>query len=98
MGPLDEQMLTCSACGGLTPPDASTTCLHCDEPLKKPPRWFLKVTSLLGPAGAILLAACYGAPGRYLREPARNDGVTRVDQDGDGAYGPWVCADYAQYS
>jgi hypothetical protein len=48
---------------------------------------------LLGPAGAILLAACYGAPGMYGRQryPHGPGGATRLDEDHDGAYGPWTC-------
>jgi hypothetical protein len=48
---------------------------------------------LLGPAGAILLAACYGAPGRYygMREPAPYPGATRMDRDRDGVLGPYEC-------
>jgi hypothetical protein len=90
-------MWTCPRCGGLTPSEASRTCLHCDA--IRPPRWALKLTALLGPAGAILLAACYGAPGHYgapVRGPQDGpDGTTRVDRDGDHAFGPWECAPYA---
>lgn len=53
-------MLTCRACGGLTPPGSSSTCLHCDARFGV--RWPLL---LLAPASAILLAACYGGPGYY---------------------------------
>lgn len=89
-------MLTCTSCGGLTPPDASSTCLHCDAPLRTPPRWVLRLTKLLGPAGAILLAACYGAPGRYhTMRPQGPEGMTRVDKDGDGNLGGYTC-EYAQ--
>ena len=89
-------MLTCTSCGGLTPPEASATCLHCDALLRKPPRWMLKLTSLLGPAGAILLAACYGAPGRYhTMRPQGPGGMTRVDKDGDGNLGAYTC-EYAR--
>ena len=85
-------MLTCSSCAGLTPAAASQTCLHCEAPLRRPPRWVLRFTKLLGPAGAILLAACYGAPGRYRTErPTGPGGATRVDQDGDGNLGPYTC-------
>lgn len=85
-------MLTCSSCAGLTPLDASATCLHCDAPLRRPPRWALRLSALLGPAGAILLAACYGGPGRYHTErPAGPGGAERMDKDGDGNLGPYVC-------
>lgn len=85
-------MLTCSSCDGLTPATASSTCLHCEAPLRRPPRWALRITKLLGPAGAILLAACYGAPGRYHAErPMGPGGTTRVDHDGDGNLGPYTC-------
>lgn len=85
-------MLTCSACDGLTPEAAAATCLHCEAPLPRPPRWALRFTKLLGPAGAILLAACYGAPGRYHAErPVGPGGATRVDHDGDGNLGPYAC-------
>lgn len=85
-------MITCSACDGLTPIDASATCLHCEAPLRRPPRWVLRVTKLLGPAGAILLAACYGAPGRYHSErPTGPGGANRLDRDGDGNLGPYEC-------
>ncbi len=86
-------MLTCRRCGGLTPQEASSTCLHCDAPLPRPPRWARRLGVLLGPAGAILLAACYGAPGRY-REPQPQpmpEGMTRADRDHDGARGPYEC-------
>ena len=73
-------MLTCSACSGLTPRDTSTTCLHCDVPLRAP-RLAKKLACLLGPAGAILLAACYGAPGRYYAR----DQPQPVDMDRDGS-------------
>jgi hypothetical protein len=89
---LQMPMLTCSACAGLTPAAASSTCLHCEAPLRRPPRWVLRFTKLLGPAGAILLAACYGAPGRYRAErPMGPGGATRVDADGDGNLGPYTC-------
>jgi hypothetical protein len=94
-------MLTCGSCDGLTPSsarpdDASPTCLHCDAPLRRPPRWALKLSALLGPAGALLLAACYGAPGRYYaRDPAAPQGTTRADRDRDGAFGPYECTAYA---
>ena len=91
-------MLTCATCGGLTPDaasPASPTCLHCEAQLAAPagpPRWALRLTALLGPAGAILLAACYGGPGRYhLDRPVGPGGATRVDRDGDGDPGPWTC-------
>lgn len=91
-------MLTCSICRGLTPASASATCLHCDAPLvdssRRPPRWALRLTALLGPAGAILLAACYGAPGRYhTARPMGPNGATRYDRDGDGELGAFTCAD-----
>ncbi|CAN5868090.1 hypothetical protein BH11MYX3_BH11MYX3_37430 [soil metagenome] len=89
-------MLTYTTCGGLTPSDASVTCLHCETPLRRPPRWMLRFTALLGPAGAILLAACYGAPGRYHTErPVGPNGATRVDHDGDGELGGYTCESYA---
>jgi len=48
---------------------------------------------LLGPAGTILLAACYGGPGMYAHQPASSPGgAQRLDEDLDGAYGPWTCA------
>src|SRR5215211_3225715 len=104
-GALDVHMLTCRRCGGLTPPESLTLepprsgsapqidCLHCDAPLPRPPRWARRLSALLGPAGAILLAACYGGPGRYhsgVREPMP-DGLTRVDRDRDGVLGPYEC-------
>ena len=84
---MNTQMLTCSSCGGLTPRDTSTTCLHCDVPLRAP-RWARKLSMLLGPAGAILLAACYGAPGRYY---GRDSAPVPVDTDGDGVAGSYRC-------
>jgi hypothetical protein len=81
---LDPQMLTCSSCGGLTPRDTSTTCLHCDTPLRAP-RWARKLACLLGPAGAILLAACYGGPGRYYGR----DTAMPIDRDRDGVPGSY---------
>jgi len=84
-------MLTCRHCGGLTPPEASSACLHCDAPLPRG-RLARKLSVLLGPAGAILLAACYGGPGHFtgVRQPMP-DGLTRVDRDHDGALGPYEC-------
>jgi hypothetical protein len=86
-------MLTCRRCGGLTPPEASSACLHCDAPLPRPSRRARRLAALLGPAGSILLAACYGGPGRY-HDMKRQlpDGVTRADRDHDGAPGPYECA------
>lgn len=86
-------MLTCSRCGGLTPPEASLACLHCEAPLRRPPRWARRLSGLLGPAGAILLAACYGAPGRYrdVAQPMPYPGATRMDRDHDGVLGPYEC-------
>jgi hypothetical protein len=86
-------MLTCRRCGGLTPPGSSSACLHCDAPLPRSSRRARRLAALLGPAGSILLAACYGGPGRYhdfKRELP--DGVTRPDRDHDGARGPYECA------
>lgn len=85
-------MLTCRGCAGLTPAESSSTCLHCDAPLPRPPRRGLRLGALLAPASAILLAACYGASGRY-REPMPRmpDGLTRHDRDHDGADGPYEC-------
>jgi hypothetical protein len=62
------------------------TCLHCDAPLRAP-RWARKLTALLGPAGAILLAACYGAPGRYYAR----DQPQPIDMDHDGAAVRYEC-------
>jgi hypothetical protein len=84
-------MLTCSHCGGLTPRESSSICLHCDAILPRAPRWARRLSVLLGPAGAILLAACYGAPGRYGRSADYPQGMTRQDLDHDGAAGPWIC-------
>ncbi|MBX3154423.1 MAG: hypothetical protein KF773_00360 [Deltaproteobacteria bacterium] len=86
-------MFTCSHCGGLTPHDASSICLHCDVPLPRRSRWARRLSVLLlGPAGAILLAACYGAGGRYNNYPRTSaDAPVRQDKDGDGALGPWTC-------
>jgi hypothetical protein len=85
--PLNGQMLTCSSCGGLTPVDTSKTCLHCDA-LLRAPRWARKLSLLLGPAGALLLAACYGAPGRYY---GRDNTPVPVDTDRDGVAGSFRC-------
>ena len=79
-------MLTCAICGGLTPRGTSRRCLHCDGPLRRS-----RLRALLGPAGAILLAACYGPPGRYYQQVRGPTGATRVDADHDGALGPWQC-------
>ena len=81
-------MLTCALCGGLTPRGASRHCLHCDAPLRRS-----RLHKLLAPAGAVLLAACYGPPGRYYHaQNVRNpEGAIRNDRDGDGALGAWEC-------
>ena len=87
-------MLTCARCDGLTPQPAGV-CLHCDAPLAPPRRsaFARRLSILLGPAGTILLAACYGGPGMYGHSPAAGPaGTQRLDEDHDGAYGPWTCA------
>lgn len=88
-------MLTCARCDGLTPQPARA-CLHCDAPLAQPRRSRLarRLSILLGPAGTILLAACYGGPGMYGHESGKNgpNGAQRLDEDHDGALGPWTCA------
>jgi len=88
-------MLTCPRCDGLTPQPAGA-CLHCDAPIASPRRSRLarRLSVLLGPAGTILLAACYGGPGMYARQaPASGPGgAQRLDEDHDGAAGPWTCA------
>jgi len=86
-------MLTCTSCGGLTPIGASRACLHCEAPLRQPSRAVLRIAGLLGPVGAVLLAACYGGPGMYGRthKPTSANGAVREDRDQDGAYGPWEC-------
>ena len=85
-------MLTCLACGGLTPRSSDVVaCLHCEAPLARP-RGLALLRLLLGPAGAVLLAACYGPPpGRYahLNQP----GVTDSDRDGDGSPQSQDCDD-----
>jgi hypothetical protein len=87
-------MLTCPRCDGLTPQPAGA-CLHCDAPLARPRRSSLarRLSVLLGPAGTILLAACYGGPGMYGHQPVRSgpNGAQRLDDDHDGAFGPWTC-------
>ncbi len=77
-------MLTCSTCSGLTPDGASLACLHCDAPLRIPPRWARRLSWVFGPVGAVLLAACYGPAGRYHVRPDGPNAM-RVDQDGDGS-------------
>ena len=80
-------MITCGTCAGLTPDGASLTCLHCDAALKLPPRWARKLAWVFGPAGAVLLAACYGPSGRYRdAHMAKRMGPAMIDRDGDGAY------------
>src|SRR5690349_17402866 len=89
-------MWTCADCGGLVPIGSSETCLHCDEPLPRRTPWALKLTALLGPAGALLLAACYGAPGRYGYQPATSGSpptYTGEDRDGDGVVNGTDCDD-----
>jgi hypothetical protein len=95
MGAFHVHMLTCRGCAGLTPAESSSTCLHCDAPLQRPPRR-ARIAALLAPASAILLAACYGASGRY-REPKASmpDGLMRADRDHDGAAGPYECQPHA---
>ena len=76
-------MLACPSCGGLTPRPLRR-CLHC--------RGRRLFAFLLGPAGAVLLAACYGAPGRYGN--AGRYPTTPTDQDGDGATSDVDCDDH----
>src|SRR5215470_2424 len=84
-------MFTCFACDGLNPPQAAR-CLHCDAALARPPRFARRLARLLGPAGAILLAACYGGPGLYYRNrQVGPGGAMRFDHDHDGVLGPWEC-------
>src|SRR5262249_45988961 len=76
-------------------PQPAGACLHCDAPLASPRRPPLarRLSILLGPAGTILLAACYGGPGMYGHSPAAGPaGAQRLDEDRDGAYGLWTCA------
>jgi hypothetical protein len=83
-------MLVCVGCDGLTPRSAGARrCLHCDAVL--PPRAARWVARLLGPTGAILLAACYGAPGRYYGY--HPDGPHHVDNDHDGSTDEFDCDD-----
>lgn len=72
-------MITCRICRGLTPETASPNCLHCEARLVSPPVWARRLAWVFGPAGAILLAACYGPAGRYRHDDKMQD------NDGDGA-------------
>ena len=85
-------MLTCSACGGLTPRTPGVVaCLHCEARLS-PPRGFALLRFLLGPAGAVLLAACYGPPpGRYNHLDRPVPGAD--DHDGDSSPAGQDCDD-----
>ena len=85
-------MQTCPSCDGLNP-TAARACVHCDEALPRRSRLAQRLSLLLGPAGSILLAACYGAPGMYRHQnyPNGPGGAVRLDEDHDGAYGPWTC-------
>jgi hypothetical protein len=84
-------MQTCPSCDGLNPV-AARTCVHCDVALPRRSRLAARLALLLGPAGSILLAACYGGPGMYHRAmPQGPGGSYRLDEDHDGAYGPWQC-------
>jgi len=85
-------MQTCPACDGFNPVVARV-CVHCDRELSPRSRLAARLTMLLGPAGAILLAACYGAPGRFYgtQRPMGPSGSWRVDDDQDGSFGPWTC-------
>ena len=47
---------------------------------------------LLGPAGAVLLAACYGPPGRFSG-PQYGAQQAHVDKDADGATDDVDCDD-----
>src|SRR5688572_28404256 len=92
-------MWTCIECGGLTPIGTVEACLHCDHPLPRRTSWALRLTALLGPAGALLLAACYGAPGRYQSYPAPDPygrapaAVSDDDRDVDGVAAGADCVD-----
>jgi putative metal-binding protein len=81
------QMLTCDSCGGLTPRPDAARCLHCDSAFGRRRSW---AAILLGPAGAILLAACYGPPGRFQGQPVT---PTQADHDGDGSPANLDCDD-----
>ncbi|MEO8551051.1 MAG: putative metal-binding motif-containing protein [Kofleriaceae bacterium] len=84
-------MLTCPACGGLTPNDSSISrptiaCLHCAVPFTRRARW---LATLVGATGTMLLAACYGPSGRYYRP----EGPQTADRDGDGSPASLDCDD-----
>lgn len=72
-------MRSCPSCAGLTP--SGDVCLHCERALPAWPRW---LALLLAPAGAVLLAACYGIAGRYRMDSRPG----YVDKDHDGAFVP----------
>ena len=79
-------MLTCDACGGLHPRPDATRCLHCDARIGRR-RSLLAL--LVGSAGTVLLAACYGPSGRYYGQTT----PTPADQDGDGSPANLDCDD-----
>lgn len=92
-------MITCGSCSGLTPDGASLTCLHCDAALKMPPRWARKLAWVFGPAGAVLLAACYGPSGRYRQGPSmasERGAPMMIDRDRDGSFTK-TCENAPQY-
>jgi hypothetical protein len=72
------QMLTCDGCGGLTPRLDARVCIHCEAKLGRRRNWLAFV---VGTAGTVLLAACYGPSGRYRAGPTT---PTAADRDGDG--------------
>jgi len=80
-------MLTCESCGGLTPRSAATRCLHCDAQLGRRRSW---LALIVGSAGTVLLAACYGPAGRYYGPTT----PTAADQDGDGSPANLDCDDH----
>jgi hypothetical protein len=79
-------MLTCDSCGGLTPRPDALVCIHCEAKLGKRRNW---LAFLVGTAGTVLLAACYGPSGRYYGQTT----PTPVDHDGDGSPANMDCDD-----
>src|SRR5258706_5512363 len=79
-------MVTCSACDGLVP-DGNRRCVHCNARITRRRRL---LAMLVGSAGTMLLAACYGPAGRYQGAPMR---PTPADRDGDGAPADIDCDD-----
>ena len=88
---MSSPLLTCSACGGLSPASRSV-CLHCDERITAPRFSHLRTLGRVLAAGGALvtLMACYGM---VARRGGMYDAECRGDSDQDTVCAPRDCDD-----